>query len=439
MPLIDLSLVTTTLLRLLRARVDVLWAGFFPPSPPDPPPPVVGYSGVASGALTGDQALGLFLYHVTEDAHFKNLPPVYQDKPPIRFTPMPLQLHYQLVAHAGDMGGADAAALRSQRLFGLALKTLHDYPSIDRTTQVAGTFAFPPELQGTDNVFRVVLKSVAPAEATNFWTAGTQAVRLAAYYEVSVALLEPDRPQTFSGRVLRYGVQLFVNGAPRLDTSRSTVLFRLPAETSDRTVDVQPADVAIGETLRFEGVDLSGDTTTLLINKGSWDAPEEVGIDWGVAAGTDAIVARVGTRAGEQDILPGIHSVAARVTRKRTMPDGSIRAFPQTSNEVPFTVAPAVTTPAHNVVAAAVANIVTVTGGPFDHADILPENVHVIIGAEPVPLEPAAALTAGHFEIVSATQLRIQFPIAGLTAGETLPLRVLVNGAECAPRWVQVP
>ena len=81
----------------------------------------------------------------------------------------------------------------------------------------------------------------------------------------------------------------------------------------------------------------------------------------------------------------------------------------------------------------------TVTGGVFQHADVLPESVRMIVGPEPVPLETAASLSPGHFEIVSATELRFRFPIAGLNSGETLPLRIIVNGAENSPRWVQVP
>jgi hypothetical protein len=81
---------------------------------------------------------------------------------------------------------------------------------------------------------------------------------------------------------------------------------------------------------------------------------------------------------------------------------------------------------------------VTVTGFIFQHPDVAPENVRVFVGPEPVLLETSLALTAGHFEIVSPTQLRFRFPLAGVTAGATLPLRVIVNGAENAPRWVQV-
>jgi len=438
MSLIDLSLVTTTLLRLLRARVDPLWAEFFPPSPPAPPPPAINYTGVSPAVISGDQALGMFLYYASEDPHFKNLPPAYRDQPPVRFTPMGVKLQYLLVAHAADLGDPNGAALRAQRLFGLGLKTLHDFPSLDKNSSFSGLI-FPPELQDTENLIRITVRNIPPNEVTNFWSAGSQSVRLAAYYEVSATLLEPDRPMLLSGRVLRYGIQIFVNGAPRLDSSFATVRFRLPGETSDRTVDVRPGEAAIGDRISFEGTDLNGDVTTLLIKRADWTEPQEVGIDWGVVVGTDSILAQVDTAAGSEDIVPGFYTAAARVTRFRQMPDGSMRSFPQASNQVPFTVVPQITNPAHNIIATAVANIVTVTGNVFQHPDVLPENVRVIVGSEPVPIETSGALTAGHFEIVSATQIRIQFPIVGLASGATLPLRVIVNGAENFPRWVQVP
>jgi hypothetical protein len=437
MPLPDLSLVTTTLLRLLKAHVDPAWASFFPPNPP---PPTVGYSGVSSDRLTGDQTLGMSLYHAVEDACFKNQPPVYQDLPPVRFTPMGLQLQYQLCAYAADLGDPESAILRVQRLFGLALKTFHDYPSLNRDTQIGGALVFPNALQDTDNVFRITLKNVPPNEAISFWT-GTQAVRLAAYYEVDVALLEPDRPQLRASRVLRYGVQVFVNGAPRLDASRSSVTFRLPNETADRTADLQPGEAAVGENISFIGSDLSGDATTLVIGNAGWDSAVEVGSEWGVAGGADMVVARVQSRAGVQDMLPGVYSAAARVTRNRRMPDGTTRAFPQVSNQVPFTVATAITSPAYNAVATAVGpqQIVTVDGGVFQHPSVPPENVMVIVGPEPVPIETGGALTAGHFEIVNAGRIRFRFPIPNLNSGDVLPLRIIVNGAENAPRWIQVP
>ena len=288
MSLLDLSLVTTTLLRLLKAQVDIGMATLSAPNPA----PTVNYSGLSSDKLTDDNTLSLFLYYVAEDACFKNQPPVYQDHPPVRFTPMGVQLHYQLTAFAVEAADPESAVIRAQRLFGLAVKTFHDNPCLNRDTQVGGSLVFPIALQGSDNVFRITLKNIPPNEATNFWTAGTQPVRLAAYYEVSVVLLEPDRPQLRAGRVLRYGVQVFVNGAPRLDASRSTVTFRLPGEATDRTAELQPGEVAVGEDISFDGTDLSGDITTLLIMKMGWNESVEVGSDWGIVSGVDIVFAR---------------------------------------------------------------------------------------------------------------------------------------------------
>ncbi len=414
--------------------MDPLWAEFFPS------PPTINYSGVSSSNLSGDQALGFFLYHVNEDPHLRNQPPFFSDQPPVRFTPMGLQLHYQLVAQATDLGDLEFAALRTQLLFGLALKTLHDYSILDRNTDINGP-VFPRALENTDNVFRSTLRNISPAEAASFWTAGDQPVRLAAYYDVTATLLQPDRPQLRGGRVLRYGVQVFVNGAPRLDTSRSTITFRLPGETSDRSAEVAPGEAAVGETLVFEGSDLSGDNTTLLIKQAGWDEPQEVGLDWNLVTGIDSVQAQVRSVAGTEDVVPGVYSAAARVTRNRQMPDGSTRGFAHTSNDVPFTVTPQITNPAYNAIAAAAGprNIATITGGVFRHAEVTPENVRVIVGPAPVPIETTAALRPGRFEIVDATQLRFRFPIAGLSSGQVLPLRIIVNGAENSPRWVRVP
>jgi Pvc16 N-terminal domain len=442
MPVTDLSLVTTTFLRLLKARVDPLWASLFPVSPPNPPPPSINYTGVGSSNLSGDNALSFFLYHINEDAYFKNQPPFFKDQPPVRFTPMGLLLNYQLVAQTIDGGGdPNSAVLRAQRLFGLALKTLHDYASIDRTTQIAGSLIFPPAIQNTENLFRVTLKNITANEVSNFWTAGNQPIRLAAYYEVSTAMLEPDQPQLRVQRVLRYGVQVFVNGAPRLDASRSTVTFRIPGESSDRTAEVQPGEAAQGENLTFDGTDLIGDSTTLLIRKTSWNEPQEVGVDWGVTAGPTTVSVAVGNSAGTQTVVPGVYSAAARVTRKKLMPDGTLRAFSQESNQVPFTVAPTITNPAYNTVAAALGpqNIVTIDGGIFQHPEVAPINVRVFVGPTPVLLEPTLTLTPGHFEIVGPTQLQFRFPLTGVSSGAILPLRVIVNGAENSPRWVSVP
>ena len=170
---------------------------------------------------------------------------------------------------------------------------------------------------------------------------------------------------------MRYGVHTFVRGAARLDASRSTVTFRVPGEAIDRDVEVQPAEAPVGTGIRFHGTDLAGDETTLLLKNSRFNEPVEVGSTWGVIATDDQINATVSAQIGTFDTLPGIYSAMAKVVTRRRMPDGSFRSFPQTSNEVPFLVTPAVTNPPVNTVATANAQgVVIISGGIFDHPDI---------------------------------------------------------------------
>jgi Pvc16 N-terminal domain len=435
MPLLDLSQATQTLSNLLERRVKNGLAALGQPAP------VINgltISGLPVDKLTGDQTIGIFLYHVTEEAQYKNLPPVSSDQPPVRFRPMGLNLYYQLSAHSDLIGNQSAP--RVHMLFGLALKALHDFPCIDATTILNGTPVFPPALQGTDNIFRIVLQAIQSNEAPHYWTGGSQPLRLAAYYIVSTALLEPEPPSVFAGRVLRYGVHTFVRGAPRLDASRSTVTFRVPGEAVDRDVEVQPAEAPVGTEIRFHGTDLAGDQTTLLLKNSRFNEPVEIGSTWGVIATDDQITATVSAQIGTFDTLPGIYSAIAKVVTRRRMSDGSFRSFAQTSNEVPFLVTPAVTNPPINTVATTNAQgVVIISGGIFDHPDIPADAVSVMVGPRSVPREPTGTLTPGHFRVSSPTQLRFRFPIGGLNSGDVLPFRIVVNGAENAPRWVAVP
>jgi hypothetical protein len=449
MPLLDLSLVTSTWQNVIQRRVRT---GLVALNQPSTVLTALSVSALPPDQLTGDVTLGFYLYHATESATLKNHPPPSQDTPPVRYTPMGVDLFYQLTAHSGLLG--ENGPMMAQRLFGLAVKALRDFPVVNRNIQVEGLPAFPTELQGTDNIFRITLQTVASAEASQFWTAGTQSVRLSAYYQVSATLLEPEPPGRYSGRVLRYGVFSFVSGSPRLDTSRSTITYRLPGETTDREATIQPAEAPVGGRLTFQGSELAGDETTLLIKYPDFDDPIEVGLDWGVSATTDTIYATVQPMAGTQTILPGFYTAMAKATRRKRMPDGTLRDFTGTSNEVPFVVAPLITTPSATTAAAADLNgIVVVQGYLFHHPDLEGADVKVIAGTD-LPRETSGTLTPGHFEVVDGTTLappvvlddasrpfviRFRFPITGTNSGDILPLRVLINGAENAPRWVEVP
>jgi hypothetical protein len=232
-------------------------------------------------------------------------------------------------------------------------------------------------------------------------------------------------------------------------------VYRLPGEAADREASIQPAEAPVGGQLTFHGTDLAGDETTLLIKHPDFADPVEVGLEWGISATTDRIFATVQPHADTHAILPGFYTAMAKVTRRKRMPDGRLRDFTGTSNEVTFVVAPLVTTPDPATVATASSSgIVVVQGHLFQHADLEDDNLKVVVGANELPRETSGTLTAGHFEVVDGATLvppvalddaarpfviRIQFPITGLGSGEVVPLRIRINGAENAPRWVEVP
>jgi hypothetical protein len=108
---------------------------------------------------------------------------------------MGLNLHYLLTAHS-DLEDATGTR-REQLLMGLGMKTFHDYPVIDDSTEIADEKGMlvkileAIELAHEQNCFRVLLQPLPADHAVTYWTAGSMALRLSAYYQVCVTLLGP--------------------------------------------------------------------------------------------------------------------------------------------------------------------------------------------------------------------------------------------------------
>ena len=424
MALLDLSQVTRTLVTLLQTHVQT--SPVWPPGvqltvSPDPP-----------DKLTGDNTLGLYLYHAAEDAHNRNLPPSGSDQPPIRYTPMPLNLYYQLSAHS-DLP-TPTGAYREQLMMGCALKALHDFPIITDATVFGGAPILAASLRNLDNRLQIELRPVTAEEAVTFWTAGSSPLRLAAYYHVAVVMLEPDESQSRAGRVLTYNVYAFPDETPRIHSSVNTLTFAVPGEAAPREVTVRPAQVPIGGAVRFEGSGLAGDRTALLLTNAAWPAPIAANVAWSVQASSEQVTATVQGVVGGADVLPGVYGAAVRVTRRRRTTDGTVRDFDYQSNESPFVIAPridAISPPDG-------AGQVVVTGRIFQHASLPDDAVQVYVSTARLTGGLAGALGQGEFAVDSPTQLTFRLP-AGLVGGQLLALRIFVNGAEAPPNWIVAP
>jgi len=453
MALLDLSKVTETLTNLLE--YSFLSSETWNPTSGTYVSPTI--SAKPPDALDPD-SVGIYLYHIAEDTAYKNLPSPGYDNPPVRFIPMGLNLFYQLTARgSGDENGT----INEQKMMGIAMKALHDYPVIDDETVIVAlddsvNKVLPDELDG-DNKLRIILQPIAHNEAMNYWSAGNNPPRLAAYYQVSVVLLEPEEIQSRPGRVLTYGVHTFVEGPPRIDTCKNTISFTIPGETEAREVELSPAQASpvatplpdplpdplpIGHKVSFTGSGfLVGDTSLILMNE-RWTEIEEVDpTAWQIEVTNDGLdmVIRERVTDSDKEVLPGIYAAVAKVIKQIKLPDGTTRDIEYLSNKCPFAISPRIDTidpPDAN-------NISTIEGYIFQHADIPEDKVIVYYGGTRLASRTAGTLDPGEFSIIDAENIKVRLPDNSVEntfiSGNPYPIRIFVNGIESAPAWIDYP
>lgn len=456
MALLELKLVTESFIRLLKQ--GLLLTGYWGSNIdnirvfPDPP------------HRANKTGLGFYLYHVQENAHFKNMPAPGRDAPPVRFTPMSLNLYYQLSANSDENEGDNA--YEEQLMMGVAMKTLHDYPDISDATAINGVTVLPASLQGKDNRFRISLQPVSHTESVHFWTAGQAPMKLSAYYEVSVVFLEPELSRSYAARVLTYGTYVFTESAPRITGSRNRIVFTIPEDTAPRQVTVQPAQATPGSEIELLGTGLGGGTVELLLFNARWQgAAVANAVAWNIRPAGDRLTVTIAQTArlpetltepgATVQVLPGMYGAQVSVTRRP--PGGSpASAFPSLSNQFPFMVCPRIDyigpalaagdpvppRPAGNLWT--VGRRVQVRGYRFtDPALPVPPPpgeelpVQVYLGDQRLAMKRAddpEDLADGQFRITGTDALEVQLP-AGLSK---VPFRVLVAGAESPPEWISV-
>ena len=433
MALLDLSLVTRCFTTLLAERIPTFadWPGGGA---------TLLTSAGAPDLVQGPFALSFYLYHVREDAHTKTQEwGAVNDPVPQRFKPMGLSLYYVLSPRS-NIADAHQRSLSDQLVMGLALKTMRDLAVIDDTSTVdtpgGPVLVMPLALRGRNNRFRAILQPTPANEAAQYWQAGTNPLRMAAYYEVAATLLEPEELQSRSGRVLMVGLNVAVRGHPRITSTSSTIAFMPPGALDQQRITSSPAEVAFGQTLEVRGVDLKGDRTALLLNHRDFAAPIAVDAPWALA--TDGLRLAVTVRAaiGTQPVLPGIYGASVRTTARHTLPDGTQRDFDVTSNEAAFAVAPAI------VSVSVAGSVLTVTVDGFEPHLLAAADLLVFAGSARLVRAATPAPGPGQFVTPSTVALkntvRFAFP-ASAVPGSVLPVRLVVRGAESGPWWESVP
>jgi len=426
--LLDLSLVTDAMIRLLGFQLPEY--GVLPATP-------LNISPAPPDLVKGDYALSCYLFHIREEAHTKAQDWGADGAVPLRFKPMGLALYYVLSARS-TMTNINSRTYADQQMMGLAIKAFHDNPLLTDASTIATTggpqVVFPVGLIGFDNRLHLHLQPIPSSEAAQYWQAGSLPLRLSAYYEVTATLLEPEAPKSRATRVLAVGAHVFVTGTPRINSSHSSAQFTAPGDPVPRTITFSPAEVTYAATFTLRGADLKGDQTRLVLNSRRFAAPVAVDpVAWKVQTDGTELSAEVQTAAGPEAVFPGIYTVTVVTVNRKQLPDGSSRDFDWVSNAAAISIVPQIT-----AVTVSAAGIFRLTVPGFDLTVLDPAlEIQVFVGTtrlDPVPGAPPA----GRFQVQDPTHIRFRVP-AGSVTGESLPVRVIVFGAENAPLWVVVP
>jgi hypothetical protein len=464
MALTDISRVTTaiaTLIRQVLARdnfADDFDVSAAPPEDDTNPTPNV---------------ISLYLFHIIEDPHHKNLPPPRPivAESPVQFTEAGLVLNYVVTArNTSATGGGE------QRLLGYVVRALHDFPVITDETIIPAVPPNPPNnpifqianLSGANNKLELMLRPVGIDETVNFWSAEQDlTARLGLFFEARVILLSTPPITSTPGMVYSLGGYVSVAGQPFLQSVQNVVGFipppgfatsdpaspfqfvlSNPARVSLYPVGAIPAEVAPeNNRFRIDGADLRGERTFLALRGQAGlgaavptersfriDVDDESNPDWSLGVRDREIT--VNMRQTVQDdqgaaltLYPGFFSL--RVITARQLPlDTSGRRLEQSSNELVFALTPQVVSVAGLGGPPAARRFrLTLFGGYLrDELD-----VQLSVGGG-VLRRDADTATAGNYDFAANTGL-IDFAVDTTARPSPLPVNLLINGAGSTPTW----
>ncbi|MGN6561524.1 MAG: DUF4255 domain-containing protein [Thermomicrobiales bacterium] len=282
----------------------------------------------ARGNGAGNQ-LNLFLYQTTLDAAWRNMDMPRQVKAgEISQPPLPLILHYLITAY-----GADDDDTLGHRLLGRAMSVLHDHPLL-------GADEIRAALPGNDldqqvERVRITAQPFTLEEMSKLWTTFQTQYRVSAAYQASVVLIEstlPTRtplPALTRGRDDRGPVAL---GDPVLPFP-TLLNLALPN---------QALAARLGDVITLTGHHLDGANAVRLSHP---RLPDPLAIPPPALVETTATEVKVRLPDDPARFPAGFYQIAAVIPPSAQQLADDPAALPVLTNQLPFPLAPAITSP----------------------------------------------------------------------------------------------
>lgn len=151
--------------------------------------------------------LNLFLYQTVPSKSWRNQDLSQRNGSGHVHPPLALHLYYLLTAY-----GQDDDDIRSQRLLGMAMRILQDYPSVDpayiERVLITERVMVDSDLHQQVDRIRITPQPLSLDELSKLWTTFQTQYRISAAYEVSVVLLDSQQPKPVPMPVLSRGQPL---------------------------------------------------------------------------------------------------------------------------------------------------------------------------------------------------------------------------------------
>jgi hypothetical protein len=357
---------------------------------------------ILNGKATPDR-INLFLFQATENQGWRNncLPTRNANGDRISNPPLALDLSYLLTAY----GSAD---LHAEVLLGYAMSLFHEMPVLTRDAIRAAIPVPPPstlpnaltsaDLADQIEQIKIIPQVMSVEEMSKIWTALQSQYRPTAVYKVSVVLIESAQSVLPTLPVL----------APNLvvDTFKRPTIESLESQSASNQPIVANQPILAGYNLIINGLELSGDVTSVLIDTEELVPPDD-------QITSEQIIVPL-----PNDLQPGVHSVQVvqRVDFGTGFPSEPHRGVE--SNVFPFVLSPQITTP----------EPITAPRGTTLSLGISPavgraQRAALLVGNSTISI-PARPIT-GPAETTS-----LDFPIPADFPTGTQLLRVQIDGAQ---------
>lgn len=266
--------------------------------------------------------LNIFLYQVTPNAALRNndLPSRSASGERVGNPPLALDLHYLVTAY----GKSD---FQAEILLGYAMHLLHERPMLDRPAirraldpSPLDVSMLPPTYQAlaasdlADQVetIRITPMVMPVEEMSKLWAAIQSHYRPSAAYQVSVVLIEAQRPARSPLPVLSRGLVDPVTKRDRGVVVSPDLLPPVPT-----LLGIAPANkqvvARLGEAVEVSGHRLNGAGATALLSHRLLPDPIEIAVAPN-AAGTGFSLPLPNDAAAQSQFAPGLWSLSLRVT-----------------------------------------------------------------------------------------------------------------------------